>query len=151
PRIYVPLAQLSGSSPVYLSFIRVILATIALIVPTTLMGGTLPVLSSFITGRIQRLGSRLSFLYGINTIGAVVGVAAAGFYLLPRYPVSVTLKIAVTINVLVGILGIVLQNRAQAILDAAAAGGEAAVDASMPETALQEQPGNLASFKLVLW
>ena len=151
PSIYIPLAQIAGSSPVYLSIIRVTFAIIALIVPTTLMGGTLPVLSSFITGRIQGLGSRLSFLYGFNTIGAVVGVAAAGFYLLPRYPVSTTLTIAMMINVLVGILGIVLQNKAQAVLDAAATGEETVTDASMPDTSLQEQRENLTSFKLVLW
>ncbi|HXY54633.1 MAG TPA: spermidine synthase, partial [Nitrospirota bacterium] len=63
PIIYVPLAQISDSSPVYLSIIRVTFAAVALIVPTTLMGGTLPVLSSFISNRAAGLGSRLSFLY----------------------------------------------------------------------------------------
>ncbi len=151
PIIYVPLAQISDSSPVYLSFIRVTFATIALIVPTTLMGGTLPVLSSFITRRIQGLGSRLSFLYGFNTIGAVVGVAATGFFLLPHYPVSTTLRIAVLINVLVGILGIVLQDKAQSALDEVATGGETVTNASMAYATLAEQRENLLSFKLVLW
>ncbi|HXY54904.1 MAG TPA: spermidine synthase, partial [Nitrospirota bacterium] len=62
PIIYVPLARISDS-PVYLSIIRVTFAAVALIVPTTLMGGTLPVLSSFISNRAAGLGSRLSFLY----------------------------------------------------------------------------------------
>jgi spermidine synthase len=151
PSIYVPLAQAAGSSPLSLTIIRVTFAAVALIVPTTLMGGTLPVLSSFVTGRIQGLGSSLSFLYGFNTIGAVVGVAASGFYLLPRYPVSTTLTIAVAINVLVGILGVVLQDRAQEVLDAAAAGEEPVAGSGMPDALVQVQPENLASFRLVLW
>lgn len=151
PTIYVPLARISDSSPVYLSFIRVTFATIALIVPTTLMGGTLPVLSSFITRRIQGLGSRLSFLYGFNTIGAVVGVAATGFFFLPKYSVSTTLTIAVSINVLVGILGIFLQDIAQSVLDKAAPGEKAVTDADLPESAFAKKPEDLFPFKLVLW
>lgn len=151
PIIYVPLAQIANSSPMYLLFIRVIFSTVAMIVPTTLMGGTLPILSSFITRRVQGLGSRLSFLYGFNTLGAVVGAAATGFFLLPYYSVSTTLTIAVLINALVGILGILLQDKAQAVLDKAAPVEKAVVDVTVPFTTVTKQPENLFSLKLVLW
>src|SRR5512134_1985009 len=71
PSIYVPLARLADTSPVYLSFLRVTFAIVALIVPTTLMGGTLPVLSYFVSRRAKGVGAHLSFLYGFNTLGAV--------------------------------------------------------------------------------
>jgi spermidine synthase len=151
PVIYVPLAQINDSSPIYLSLIRITFATVALIVPTTLMGGTLPVLSSFMTRRVQGLGSRLSFLYGFNTLGAVVGTAVTGFFLLPNYSVSATLMIAVSINVLIGIFGIVLQDKAQAVLGEAAAGEKAAADDTIPYTTVTEEPQNVVPFKLVLW
>jgi len=151
PVIYVPLAQINDSSPIYLSLIRITFATVALIVPTTLMGGTLPVLSSFMTRRVQGLGSRLSFLYGFNTLGAVIGTAATGFFLLPNYSVSATLMIAVSINVLIGILGIVLQDRAQAVLDKAATKEKAVTDDTIPYTTVAEEPENVVPFKLVLW
>jgi spermidine synthase len=150
PSIYVPLAQVADTSPVYLSFIRFTFATIALIVPTTLMGGTLPVLSSFTTGRVKRLGSRLSFLYGFNTLGAVVGAAAAGFVFLRNYSVSTALFIAMLTNVLVGILSIVLQNKAHAVLNEEPPDGETATDAAMPGNPA-EQHAPLFSLKLVLW
>src|SRR5512135_1679718 len=57
PAVYVPLAQVADTSPIYLSCIRFTFAAIALILPTTLMGGTLPVLSSFTTSRVKGLGS----------------------------------------------------------------------------------------------
>jgi spermidine synthase len=151
PIIYVPLAQINDSSPIYLSIIRVAFATVALIVPTTLMGGTLPILSSFVSSRASGLGSRLSFLYGFNTIGAVVGTAATGFFLLPHFTVSATLTIAVSINVLIGMLGIFLQDKAQAALDKAATGEKAATDANIPDSIVAERPKNTFPLKLVLW
>ena len=151
PVFYIPLAQIKDSSPIYLSIIRISFATIALIVPTTLMGGTLPVLSSFMTRRVQGLGSRLSFLYGFNTLGAVIGTAATGFFLLPNYSVSATLMIAVSINVLIGILGIVLQDKAQTVLDKAATGEKAETGDAIPYATVTEEPENVVPFKLVLW
>ena len=110
PTIYIFLAQVALTSPLYLTFIRISFAIIALIIPTTLMGGTLPVLSSFSANRVKGLGSRLSFLYGFNTIGAVAGAGLAGFVLLGHYSVSDTLAVAVIINVVIGILSIILQS-----------------------------------------
>ena len=150
PFVYVPLAQISGS-PVYLSIIRIAFAAVALIIPTTLMGGTLPVVSSFISSSASGLGSRLSFLYGFNTIGAVVGTAAAGFFLLPRYSVGATLTIALSINVLVGLLAIVLQDKAEEVLGAAAGGGETVTGAARADTPPGEHQEHLFSLKLVLW
>jgi spermidine synthase len=57
------------------------LAAMALAVPTILMGLTLPLLVERLRGR--GLASRVSLLYGINTLGASAGVFAAGYFLLP--------------------------------------------------------------------
>lgn len=90
PSIYIPLAQGRDGSPLYLSFIRMLFSIIALIIPTTLMGGTLPVLSRFLSHHAQSLRNHLSFLYGFNTLGAVLGATSAGFFLLRLYSVSTT-------------------------------------------------------------
>src|SRR4030067_1722544 len=65
PSIYILLAQGREGSPLYLSFIRVLFAILALIIPTTLMGGTLPVLTRFVSGNPKKLGTHLSFLYAV--------------------------------------------------------------------------------------
>src|SRR5262245_28542333 len=59
------------------------LTALALLVPTTLMGGTLPALTRAFTGT-DRVGMRaaLSRLYGLNTLGAMTGTALAGFVLI---------------------------------------------------------------------
>jgi spermidine synthase len=150
PWIYVPLAQIAVTSPLYLSFLRVTFAFIVLIGPTTLMGGTLPVLSSLISTRAKTVGAHLSFLYGFNTLGAVTGVTAAGFVFLPNHSVGTTLTIAVLINVIVGILAISLQNKVQEVLHGAQREEELTTETDTPDIGLSE-PEHLFSLKLVLW
>jgi spermidine synthase len=147
PVIYVPLAQVAVTSPGYLSFIRVIFAVVALIVPTTLMGGTLPLLSKFVSRRAKSLGAHISFLYGFNTLGAVAGVAAASFILLRHYSVNTTMAAAVSLNILAGVFSILLQDKAEAVLGTAS-----------PEEELPHKPSTQAgapslsmSLRLVLW
>ncbi|MEJ2167652.1 MAG: hypothetical protein P8X90_19165 [Desulfobacterales bacterium] len=87
PAIYILLVQGKENASIYIAFIRVLFAFAALIGPTTLMGGTLPLLTRFVSSHPEKLGGHLSFLYGFNTLGAVVGTAAAGFWLLrAKYP-----------------------------------------------------------------
>ncbi len=115
PLLYVPLARVTGDTPVLLSLLRVLFAGVAMIVPTTLMGGTLPVLSRFVAARRGLLGNRLSFLYGINTLGAVTGTLAAGFYLLPSITLTGTLAVAMSINACIGGLAILLQDKTSSL------------------------------------
>ena len=151
PYIYIPLVQFAPTSTFYLSFIRVSFAVVALIVPTTLMGGTLPVLTSFVSGRMKGAGSRLSFLYGFNTLGAVLGAGAAGFVFLRYYSASTTLLIAVSINLAIGLISIALQDRVQQVLDGTPADRSAA-EALLPAAGEPAADGAaLSSFKLVLW
>src|SRR3972149_6159825 len=49
-----------------------------LLVPTALMGGTLPVLVRLTGEGTERLGVRAATLYAANTFGAVAGGGAAG-------------------------------------------------------------------------
>src|SRR5208283_5235838 len=50
---------------------------LTLLVPTALMGATLPVLSSYLVRKNVGFGKSLSMLYGINTLGAVLGIGLA--------------------------------------------------------------------------
>ncbi|MEK6776201.1 MAG: fused MFS/spermidine synthase [bacterium] len=116
PWLYIHLAQGREENPIYLSVIRIIFSIFALIVPTTLMGGTLPVISRFVSRHPRTLKRHLSFLYGFNTLGAVTGASAAGFYFLRLYSVSTTLDIAILINLLIGLTAILIQAPSSALL-----------------------------------
>ena len=151
PSIYILLARGRDDSPLYLSVIRILFSIIALIVPTTLMGGTLPVLSRFLSHQTKNLRNHLSFLYGFNTLGAVLGATAAGFFLLRLYSVSATLAIAVVTNAGIGILSILLQDKAAALFATGASGPQAESATTRSEPSFGNNTGNLLPHKLVLW
>src|SRR5215218_7714081 len=67
---------------------RFVLSCLLLLVPTTLMGATLPVL----TGALLRHGAAaVTRLYACNLFGAIIGTLAAGFVLLPSLGVRTTI------------------------------------------------------------
>ena len=85
---------------------RFIIALLALLIPTFLMGGTLPLLVRGFITKLPELGRMTSRLYGINTLGAMLGTLLAGFLLLPKLGITATIFIGVVINL--GIAAIVL-------------------------------------------
>ncbi len=85
---------------------RFLLSCLMLLVPTTLMGATLPVLSA----ALARHGSTaVTRLYACNLVGAIVGTLAAGFLFLPAFGVRTTIIIAAVMNIVVGVVAIRLQ------------------------------------------
>jgi len=152
PRLYVPLAAAVGDSPVTLTAIRVLFAAVAMIVPTTLMGGTLPVLVRFATAGSQRISKQLSFLYAFNTLGAVAGTLAGAFVLLEWLGVGRTLAVAISTNVFIGLLALGIPERAivpsEAPLPRASAGASGrAVKAA--EAGTSSVPD--AAYRMVRW
>jgi len=88
---------------------RFALSCLMLLVPTTLMGATLPVLSAAV---VRHSSTAVTRLYACNLVGAIVGTLAAGFVLLPSFGVRTTILIAAVINVMVGMVAIGLQRHA---------------------------------------
>ena len=72
-----------------------------LLIPTALMGGTLPVVAKFAVRRLGRLGGRVGQLYAVNTLGAVVGVLAATFGLMEGLGLQGTTQAIAAVNFLV--------------------------------------------------
>jgi len=89
------------------SLLRFAIAFVLLMVPTTLMGATLPVMSRAVT-RDARIGRSVGALYALNTAGAVLGVFVTGFFLLERFGVWHTTLIAVGLDVLVAVVSILV-------------------------------------------
>ncbi len=101
----VPLYQWvwDSFSPNYylFSLIRFALAFLVLMIPTTCMGGTLPILSKFYALLPEgQLSLSVSTLYAVNTFGAVLGTIASGFLLIPALGLSQSVLTASLINFL---------------------------------------------------
>ncbi len=91
---------------------RFLLSCLMLLVPTTLMGATLPVLSAALVNRFRGSSTSVTRLYACNLVGAILGTLAAGFVLLPSLGVHTTIVVAAAINVIVGVTAVLAQRQA---------------------------------------
>ena len=83
------------------------LAALVLLIPTTLMGGTLPVLTRALMGDDRALlKPSLGRLYGLNTLGAMTGTALAGFFLVELVGVRASLWATAALNLAIGVAAI---------------------------------------------
>ena len=87
--------------------IRFVVAFLVLIVPTSLMGSTLPLVITSAVARQDRVGGRIGLLYAINTTGAIAGALLAGFYLISDVGVAVSFRLAAATNIAIGLVAIV--------------------------------------------
>jgi spermidine synthase len=102
--LYAALHDRAPDSLGLLTLARFVCSFLVLLVPTALMGLTLPLLSASTLVRGSTFGSRVSALYAINTAGALVGAVVTGFYLIGSIGMQRTFLLAGSINVAVGAL-----------------------------------------------
>ena len=99
---YPDLFRALGRSYAVLPWIQFSIGSVLLLVPTMLMGGTLPLLSQAMARRESRMGRLVGGLYAINTAGAVLGAAMAGYVLVPWLGNRATIETAAALNLAVG-------------------------------------------------
>lgn len=107
-RVYISVLPHVPASSAALVGARVVIAFLVLIVPTTLMGATLPLVLKTSAFRESSLGTQVGILYGSNALGAIAGTLTAGLYLIPAHGIHRTFVIAATLNVLVGLSAMAL-------------------------------------------
>ena len=83
-------------------FAQFLLAALAVLPATLLMGGVLPLTIRIYTSRIERVGRDLGNAYAMNTLGAIIGSFAAGFVVLPVLELQKGLHAAAIASALVG-------------------------------------------------
>ncbi|MCC7386825.1 MAG: fused MFS/spermidine synthase [Deltaproteobacteria bacterium] len=92
-----------GTHFIAYSLVRFVIVTLILIVPTTAMGATLPILAEGVVKTGKDVASKVGELFAANTFGAVAGAFSAGFVLIPTFGITVTVRIAAAIDLLVAI------------------------------------------------
>lgn len=105
--VYKGLYDALGGAPLLVGAVRVVLAFLIMLVPTSLMGATLPIIIKSSLLRAEGLSQNVSLLYAVNTFGAIVGTAAAGFYLVGTYGIQATTTLAAAVNIVVGLAAVV--------------------------------------------
>ena len=88
-----------------------VVATALLILPTVMMGGTLPLVAAWLQ-RNEADASRVSArFYSINSLGAVTGSLLAGFFMVQGLGLVSTLQAAALVNLFIGGAAIIIARR----------------------------------------
>ena len=83
-----------------------VLAFLLVLIPTVLMGATLPLLVAHAVRRSGSVGKSVSVLYFVNTLGSAIAAAAAVFFFLGNLGLTRTVVVAGCINLAVsGVAG----------------------------------------------
>ncbi|HCC46612.1 MAG TPA: hypothetical protein DEQ38_00600 [Elusimicrobia bacterium] len=136
-KIYI-LAQQGDLSLPAVTVLRFVLSSAILLLPTALMGGTLPVMTRALKTLLPEggLSGAIGLFYGVNTAGAVFGVLFAAFFAIAALGVNATLAIAVGINLAVAALLYRLSAAEKAAPAVAAETPAPAADLKLARTAL---------------
>lgn len=83
---------------------RFILSGATLLIPTMLMGATLPVLAAVLVRTRTFKSTSITRLYTCNLGGAIFGTILAGFFLLPTLGLFKTIVVAALTNIVIGLV-----------------------------------------------
>jgi spermidine synthase len=97
--------------PWVLNPVRLLIAFLLLLIPSTAMGITLPLLIRAVMGTDRSFGRALGRLYGWNTLGAVAGVIAGELYLVGIVGVRGTALVAAALNLVAAAVAIWISRR----------------------------------------
>ncbi len=88
PMLLAPLFQLFSNQTFLTNSLRAMMAFLMMVVPTTAMGATLPILVKGLFVQKPEFGNILGKLYGMNTFGAMVGIIAAELLLVKHFGIQ---------------------------------------------------------------
>jgi spermidine synthase len=95
----------------WLLLLKGTLAVGLLLLPTVLMGGTLPLLAAWLQKNSKDAGRWTARFYSINSLGAVAGACLAGFFMIRSLGLVSTLQVTGLVNVIVGFAAIGLERK----------------------------------------
>jgi len=129
--LYLRLYPSLEAAPHVFFFLQFVLVALVIVIPTSFMGGTLPLVSKAVVAGGEEIRGSVGRLYAANTVGAAAGVALSTYLLLPKFGVARTELAAASINLLVGVAALLLARSLRAGL-------------SEPETSIPEEPSRAA-------
>jgi spermidine synthase len=106
--VYLALGGSLALGSLLSTLVRLLLAALVLLVPTVLMGGTLPAAAREVEGAGDERRRATALLYGANTLGAVTGAVLATFHGFERLGNRGTLFAACAVNLGVALAALLL-------------------------------------------
>lgn len=119
--LYQTLPQ--GSPTIHL--LRIASSAVLMLIPVTCMGATIPLLAQFGARDWSGASHWSARLYGVNTLGAMVGTFVTGFFLIEHVGVSVSLRSTAALNVICVLCALPWVNRSGGDTESATAPDDA--------------------------
>jgi predicted membrane-bound spermidine synthase len=110
--VYLAIARSVGANPLTTFWLRFGLALVLVLIPTTFMGGTLPILVRHFASR-HRVGRGVAWLYFLNSAGAAIGCALAGFVTIGHFGLTFTSTVAALVSVTAGLVALALRRHSK--------------------------------------
>jgi len=101
--VFLKLVRTSYESFAYRVSINFLITLMIMFGPTFLMGIVFPLSIRILTRTVDSLGMRIGQVYGINTLGTLLGAGLAGFLFIPWFGTRNTIFMAGFLNLLLGI------------------------------------------------
>ena len=102
--------------------------------PTILMGGTLPLLASWLQNCSPEAGRYSARFYSVNSLGAVAGAGLAGFWLVQNLGLISALQMTALLNVMIGSAAILLSRQFRVTPHRNGSAAAAEPDVTLPGT-----------------
>jgi predicted membrane-bound spermidine synthase len=89
---------------------------LSLLIPTTLIGGSLPLLSRAISQSVDQAAPQIGWLYGVNTLGAGVGTLMSGWFIVGTLGYEWTVYLGAVLSLVVGLIALSIAHQFNAAL-----------------------------------
>ncbi|HEY9659283.1 MAG TPA: fused MFS/spermidine synthase, partial [Allocoleopsis sp.] len=86
--------------------LMLLIVLLSLLIPTTLMGVSLPLIAKATSQQANQAAPRIGLLYGMNTLGSGWGTLLSGWYLVGTFGYERTIYLGAMLSALVGMIAL---------------------------------------------
>jgi len=106
PNLLGPALGSLTDMPVLLNAVRLTIAFGILLAPAIAMGATLPVLAQALSRQEPNFGANIGWLYGWNTLGAMLGAVSTELFLVPAFGILNSGLFALVFNLIAALIAL---------------------------------------------
>lgn len=86
--------------------LMLLMVFLSLLIPTTLMGLSLPLVTKAISHHAHQVAPRIGLLYGVNTLGSGAGALISGWYIIGTIGYEWTIYLGAALSTVIGIVSL---------------------------------------------
>ncbi|MDV2996553.1 MAG: Polyamine aminopropyltransferase [Chroococcidiopsis sp. SAG 2025] len=111
--LFYDLLFLQGKSLAQSPAMMLAIVFFSLLIPTTLMGVSLPLVTKATSRHAEGAAARIGLLYGLNTLGSGLGTLVSGWYIIGTFGYEKTVYFGAILSAVVGIIAWSISRRFQ--------------------------------------